>query len=42
MVNEFGAEEAGCFGPSEWGRRLENLNCFEQSILDLETAFWWS
>ena len=42
MVDVFGAEEAGCFGPPKWGPRLEILDCFEQSRLGLETAFEWS
>ena len=42
MVDAFRAEEAECFGPPEWGRRLENLNCFGQSRLGLETGFGWS
>ena len=33
MVDVFGAEEAGCFGPPEWGRRLKILECFRQSML---------
>ena len=27
MVDVFGAEEAGCFGPSEWDQKLEILDC---------------
>ena len=42
MVDVFGAEEAGCFGPLEWDRRLEILDCFGQFRLGLETAFGWS
>ena len=42
MVDVFGVEEAGCFGPQKWGRRLEILDCFGQSRLGLETTFGWS
>ena len=42
MVGVFGAGKAMCFGPSEWDRRLEILDCFGQSRLGLETAFRWS
>ena len=42
MVDVFGAEEAECFGPPEWGRRLEILDYFGQSRLGLEIAFVWS
>ena len=38
MVGVFGAEKAVCFGPPEWDRRLEILDCFGQSMLGLETA----
>ena len=42
MVGVFGAGKAGCFGSSEWDRKLEIFDCFGQSRLGLETAFWWS
>ena len=42
MVSVFGAGKAVCFDPSEWGRRLEILDCFGQSRLGLETAIGWS
>ena len=42
MVGVFGARKAVCFGPPEWDRRLEILDCFEQSRLGLETSFEWS
>ena len=42
MVDVFRAEKARCFGPPEWGQRLEILDCFGQSKLGLKTAFEWS
>ena len=42
MVGVFGALKAVCFGPLEWDRRLEILDCFGQSRLGLEIAFEWS
>ena len=42
MVGVFGAEKAMCFGSPGWDRKLEILDCFEQSRLGLETAFGWS
>ena len=36
MVYVFEAEEVGYFGPPEWGRRLEIVDCFGQSRLGLE------
>ena len=39
MDGVFGAEKVVCFSPSEWDRRLEILDCFEQSRLNVGAAF---